>query len=95
MDWDERELVTDYLPSGFLFRAFGGVSMCRFCGCANRALELTDGTWYWPDGLAHYVGEHAVRLPAEFVAHVVAEVDKLEEVERDVAFVRRWALNRR
>ena len=89
-DRDERELVTDYLRSGFVFRGFGGVSMCRFCGCANGALELTDGTWYWPDGLAHYVEDHAVRLPAEFVRHVLAEVDKLEDVERDVGWWRSW-----
>ncbi len=31
--WDrlERETVADYLPCGFLYRAFGGLSTCRFC----------------------------------------------------------------
>jgi hypothetical protein len=31
---------------------------------------MTDGVYCWPEGLAHYINEHDVRLPAEFVAHV-------------------------
>ncbi|HEY1188039.1 MAG TPA: hypothetical protein VGE74_10300 [Gemmata sp.] len=30
--------------------------------------DLTDGVWMWPEGLAHYVECHAVRLPDEFVS---------------------------
>jgi hypothetical protein len=29
--------------------------------------ELTDGEWVWPGDLAHYVWDHHVRLPDEFV----------------------------
>ncbi|WP_240911526.1 hypothetical protein [Paludisphaera soli] len=29
--------------------------------------DLYDGEWVWPEGLAHYVERHAVRLPEEFV----------------------------
>lgn len=28
---------------------------------------LTDGNWVWPEGLAHYIEAHEVRLPDEFV----------------------------
>ena len=35
--------------------------------------ELSDGTYVWPEGLAHYVEEHNVRLPQQFVDHVLAE----------------------
>ena len=31
---------------------------------------LTDGTWSWPEGLAHYITVHDVRLPDEFVDHM-------------------------
>jgi hypothetical protein len=31
---------------------------------------MTDGVYCWPEGLAHYVKEHDVRLPDEFVTHV-------------------------
>ncbi|MEV6283404.1 hypothetical protein [Kribbella sp. NPDC051770] len=85
-DWDaeEREAVGEYLATGVVFRGFGGVSTCRFCGEPNGALELTDGQWYWPDGLQHYVTEHDVRLPNAFVSYVLARMDELEVVERDV-----------
>lgn len=77
--WDARDRKTaaQYLTGGFIFSAFGGLSSCRICGRDNGALELTDGTWYRPDGLVHYVTENDVRLPQEFVEHVYAELDRL------------------
>ena len=33
---------------------------------------MTDGTWLWPVGLVHYVRDHYVRLPHEFVSHAEA-----------------------
>ncbi|GAB3831962.1 hypothetical protein [Kribbella italica] len=87
-DRDERETVREYLEDGFVLRAFGGISRCRFCDQPNGALERTDGQWYWPDGLAHYLAEHDVRLPQSFVDHVLALVDRLEVVEREVEWWR-------
>src|SRR5579864_219982 len=29
--------------------------------------DLYDGAWIWPEGLAHYVERHSVRLPEDFV----------------------------
>lgn len=34
--------------------------------------ELTDGEWVWPEGLSHYVREHGVGLPEQFISHVLA-----------------------
>ena len=50
---------------------FAGYSYCRFqCGGAGlRSRELTDGTWAWPEGLAHYEEVHKIKLRDEFVAH--------------------------
>ncbi|GAA3594607.1 hypothetical protein GCM10022235_77300 [Kribbella ginsengisoli] len=83
--WDEqeREDVADYLTQGFVFRAFGGVSMCRFCGIGNGEVELTDGSWYRPEGLAHYLTDHGVRLPQVFVGHVNSELEFLEDAGTD------------
>lgn len=50
----------------------------------NGNIELSDGYYVWPDGLAHYASEHAVRLPERFVAHVSIMIDALEGAERDV-----------
>lgn len=70
-----RAAVVAYLRGGRRFAAYRGHSWCRFdCGIARRELghrDLTDGTWVWPEGLAHYVEVHGVRLPDELVRHAV------------------------
>ncbi len=44
--------------------------------------EFTDGVFQWPEGLAHYVLEHSVRLPAEVVQHAIATADAGSAVGR-------------
>ncbi len=78
-DADERELVARYLRHGLVARAYLGMSACRLCGRTNGSLELTDGSYLWPDGLAHYLEDHHVRLPARFVDHVRRTVDCVEQ----------------
>ncbi|WP_427896686.1 hypothetical protein ACQHIV_03445 [Kribbella sp. GL6] len=88
--WDpeEREWVVDYLRTGVISRTYMGYSRCRMCGRDNGVVELTDGVWVWPEGLAHYLDEHGVRLPSEFVAHVLAHTERLEQAERETAWWR-------
>jgi hypothetical protein len=69
-DADEREVVLTYLRAGFVARAYLGASRCRICAEWVGSLELTDGTFLWPQGFEHYVKEHPVRPPADFVTHV-------------------------
>lgn len=85
-DADDRELVVDYIAGGHISRAYAGYSPCRFCGQRNGALELTDGVFVWPDGLRHYVVDHAVRPPKRFVEHVRARVEAPESAPRDEAW---------
>lgn len=87
-DDDERIDVVHHLEHGLVTRAYMGSSRCRFCDSAIGNLELTDGTFVWPEGLAHYVKEHGVRLPAEFVAHVQGQQEAMEEVEYDTEWWR-------
>ena len=74
-DWreDERRRVGDYLQRGTRVNQQGGLSECRFCERHNGSAELTDGVYCWPEGLAHYVSEHDVRLPEEFVGHALSQ----------------------
>ncbi|GAB3851804.1 hypothetical protein GCM10028801_01890 [Nocardioides maradonensis] len=83
--WDEqeRELVADHLARGFVARAYLGNAICRICGEKVGSLELTDGTYLWPEGLVHYVTVHHVRLPASFVDHVHSFMDAVEAAEVD------------
>lgn len=69
---EERDLVVGYLRAGRVAVQFRGLSRCRFCGRENGSKELSDGTFSWPEGLPHYLEEHGVRLPDEFVEHVAA-----------------------
>jgi hypothetical protein len=71
--WDlsERQAVGEWLQAGELFVAFLGYSECRFCGIRNGSVELTDGVYLWPAGLAHYLSDHDVRLPNRIVKHAL------------------------
>lgn len=82
--WDtgERQTIIAHLRKGTLLRYFLGLSMCRFCSVANGASERTDGTYYWPDGLAHYLEKHDVRLPQRFVDHVLRGREVRPQVRR-------------
>ncbi len=83
---DDRERVVDHLRHGSLARAYMGFSTCRVCGARNGSLELTDGKYIWPEGLAHYVEAHGVRLPDDFVRHV----GEIREAHEDAEVDDRW-----
>jgi hypothetical protein len=67
-----QDTVCRYLTYGNLFATYRGLSWCRFyCGAEGSEMghrEFTDGEWVWPECLVHYVREHSVLLPDEFVA---------------------------
>jgi hypothetical protein len=68
----ERKQIVEYLRTGHTYAAYAGYSYCRFWLCLTRppwmgTRDFTDGEWVWPEGLAHYVERHSVRLPDEFV----------------------------
>jgi hypothetical protein len=72
-DWcaEEREQMAAYLRAGRTYAQWRGVSYCRFkCGVSDSMGSrcLTDGEWVWPEGLAHYIERHKVRLPDEVAA---------------------------
>jgi hypothetical protein len=67
----ERDMVASYLEDGFVRWLQCGISFCRFCGAPNGSTERSDGVFVWPDGLAHYIREHGVRLPVTVIRHIV------------------------
>lgn len=74
--WDmvERRRVADHLRGGRETALGLGLSWCRFrCGASLASTLLSDGTWIWPASLTHYLECHDVRLPDEFVRHVLVQ----------------------
>lgn len=82
LDWkrSERETVASYLNGGRPVTIGSGCSPCRICGASNGFEEFTDGIYQWPEGLAHYVLDHAVRLPDEVIEHALKRAAQANEV---------------
>ncbi len=106
-DWHphHRVALIRYLENAPVLFAYLGYAYCRIeCGIDPREMgtrTLTDGIWAWPQGLAHYVRDHAIRLPDEFFAHAqeagfeprwnYPDEPEFEVPELDSTFWRTWA----
>ena len=78
-DWnvEERQVVVDYLEAGMETPwIMVGSTDCQFCEVSLTNRQLTDQVYVWPTGLAHYLRDHGVGLPPEFVANVRAYYDQ-------------------
>jgi hypothetical protein len=75
--WDpvERARVAEYLKFGKKHEQWRGSSACRVCGLDNGSQDLTDGFYVWPQGYAHYVLEHGVKPPQDFIDLVLHGVN--------------------
>ncbi len=88
--WDEAERarVVAYLRAGDELESYRGTSYCRFaCGVPSEQMgsrDLTDGRFAWPEGLAHYVEAHDVRLPEPFIAHALANAPRVPPAVRRI-----------
>src|ERR1043166_3188722 len=68
---DRRGFIAGYLMTGAVLDEIDPTN-CAICGVDAGHRERTDGVWRWPEGLAHYVTAHGVRLPDELVQHMAA-----------------------
>lgn len=78
---DGQGRVLEYLRSGHVLAVPMGADLADWFDCPNRANPLingrvvggatpmTDGTWFWPAGLIHFVEKYNVAVPTEFVEH--------------------------
>lgn len=73
--WDmgERIKVIRYLRDGKFTGEHQNLARCRM-GCKSSygmgRHDMTDGSFVWPEGLAHYIECHSVKPPEEFVQHI-------------------------
>ncbi|ANE50117.1 hypothetical protein [Flavisolibacter tropicus] len=88
---EQRQAIIQYLENGLAFFHYLGHSFCRFnCGKPEWEMgcsDLTDGTFAWPEGLSHYIKEHSVWLPSEFIEHAMSNMnfDKTKIDQRKLA----------
>lgn len=75
--WDsaERARVLAYLGAAEPILHWRGFSNCRICGIPNGSSCMSDGTYVWPEGFAHYLKDHGVRPPDEFLDHVYRRLE--------------------
>lgn len=64
-----KNKICYYLRNAKLHTSWMGFSYCRFeCGCQDMGtVDKYDNNWIWPEGLEHYVRDHNVILPEEFI----------------------------
>jgi hypothetical protein len=71
---EQRKSVIEYLENGKISASYLGFSHCRICNKNDFEMgvsDLTDGEWVWPEGLSHYVKNHQVELPKEFIDKIL------------------------
>ncbi len=65
----ERTAALQYLQTQATGQlSMRGYSPCRICGQRNGSREYSNNLMRWPQGLAHYIQDHNVRLPEETIA---------------------------
>lgn len=71
--WDKHEFekrrVVEHLIQGCPCNKQRGWANCKICGAQLGTFERTDGDYVWPDRLEHYVIEHNVMLPLDFIKY--------------------------
>lgn len=67
----EKNMVIAHLRNAPDIEGYFGFATCRLCGIKCGATDKSDGTFVWPSGLAHYVEEHGLRPPPDFVHHII------------------------
>ena len=109
---DQKRLIVEYLhfdleSLDFLTRfgyEFLSKHVCEFgCGAdwTRTSMHICDGAWMWPVHLVHYVQEHNVLLPEQFIQHVLNGPDEPKfhargnHPEQDETYWLRWCLDNR
>jgi hypothetical protein len=68
--------IVDYLDDPKFYdidNGYLGSSKCRICGEQLGSVDCIDDKWVWPEKLSHYMKAHKVKLPDEFVEHILTE----------------------
>ncbi len=94
-EWDtnEKNKVIEHLnKSHFLPGVAAGYSYCRLCDKTDNGYrEKSDGQFVWPEGFLHYVEEHNVKPPQEFIDHCINNPQiQITDWNQEIEFDRKW-----
>jgi hypothetical protein len=76
-----EDKVLEYLRSGYIFAYPMGADLTDWFGRTRKAnvliegkvvggtTPMTDGVWFWPAGLIHFIERYHVPVPQEFIDH--------------------------
>ena len=95
---EHEEEIVQYLKNGREINAYRGSSPCRLCDKRNNgSREQSDGTYIWPNGLAHYVEDHNIRLPDKFVEYLRMINFKHKKIDFEIEsmFWEKWCKDER
>lgn len=67
----DRAFVVQRLKGAATLTSWRGFSTCRICGKGlGTQCRTFDGTWVFPEKFEHYIEEHGLTLPQEFIDHL-------------------------
>jgi hypothetical protein len=72
VDWNEyeRNNVIKILKTAYVHESWKGWSNCRICGIMNGSQCMNYKGLIFPEGLIHYIKEHAVKPPDNILKHI-------------------------
>lgn len=88
--WEYQADVLAYLRSGYILGLPMGADLPDWFDASDRANPLiegrreggatpmTDGVWFWPAGLIHFIEKYNVRVPQEFIDHAKSRAWRID-----------------
>jgi|GEM_PF-2353240 len=94
-EWNSNEknkIIRHLNKSHFLPGVAAGYSYCRLCHKKdNGCREKSDGQFVWPEGFLHYVEEHNVKPPQEFIDHCTNNPQiQIINWDQEIEFDKKW-----
>jgi len=70
----EIQALVSYMDAGVIGIQWRGIAMCRICGemLGSACMTTPDDKWRFPERWQHYITEHGVRPPEEFIRDALA-----------------------
>ncbi|WP_054851350.1 hypothetical protein [Olleya sp. ITB9] len=75
-----KNIIIRYLRNGYEVSSVSTAKECEICNKpVGSTLYLSDGYWIWPKWLIHYVQEHNMKLPNDFLIHIESKDFEIDQ----------------